>query len=277
MEIELDLEKLLALFQGQPVQLPDGSKGDILLIHKDAKLVNLEQFKDVPDSIRQLVKCATPDAFQKLVERFADTGKEQLAVFSDPLKGFFRAILDYHEDAENPHWGRNVIELQAVFSPEYAKWRKVSDVLVNQHQLAEFIEDSSADFSIPSGAAMLEIALALDVQQNVAYKAARRLETGDIELTFNTETTAQTKGVSTRVPTFVYLNIPVYYGKDPQRIQLRFKYQLEQGKLALGFQIIGKEQLEYDAGKAYMKDLQENLEGVPFFEATQEAKSSVRD
>lgn len=256
---------LLKKLQPTPV-IPDDTEGGgaFVMVPSDSKLQDLEKYSSRPRRIRQSETTNNPGSFVDLVSRFSS--EQRTVVFCDPIKGTYKAVLDYHEDRDSPSWCDNSVSLTAAFSPQFDRWMKVNDKLMPQVELAQFIDDNSMDIVAPDAAAMLELALNLEMRQDVQFKGAHRLESGDADLTYNEKTEQANPGKIT-VPKSVIIRMPVFYGREPQDIPLRFKYRLQQGgALTLGFQIVRLQETLEKAGLEYKADLAKKLEDIPFFE-----------
>lgn len=170
------------------------------------------------------------------------------ATFVDLATGMFRTIIDYHTSPEDPAWCAYQALYTAPRTPEFSDWHKASGQRMTQTAFAEFIEDHLPDIVEPPAAEMAEISRSLNVDLNVKFQKAIRLDNGEVQLQFMEELngSAGPKG-QLKIPQVIKLGLPLFKGGDTYAVEARFKYRIKDGSLSMWFELIRIERLIADA------------------------------
>ncbi len=125
---------------------------------------SLESLQIAPSRIRQNTNLISPSSLIAYIQRFRDT---RSVVFADKTKTRIVAVLDFHQDADNPHWGMHKAVYDCPFSDEWKAWSAADGNKMNQIDFAEFLENNiqnvapvGDNYSGPSGTELLEMVLA---------------------------------------------------------------------------------------------------------------------
>lgn len=125
---------------------------------------SLESLQSAPSRIRQNTNLISPGSLIAYIQRFRDT---RSVVFADKTKTRIVAVLDFHQDADNPHWGMHKAVYDCPFSDEWKAWSAADGNKMNQIDFAEFLENNiqnvapvGDNYSGPSGTELLEMVLA---------------------------------------------------------------------------------------------------------------------
>jgi len=168
----------------------------------------------------------------RYANRFSDPRSILLADFDRLQIG---ARIDWHaaNDADGrPGPRKHAATLQLRESEEFRRWAAMEGELHDQMAFAEFLDENACDIVDPDPATFLEIARDLEATQGVSFKAGTRLQTGERNLTYETET--HVKG-EMKVPTQFTLSIPLFQGEAPAEITASFRFRPRQDGLRLGF------------------------------------------
>lgn len=76
---------------------------------------SLESLQSAPSRIRQNTNLISPGSLIAYIQRFRDT---RSVVFADKTKTRIVAVLDFHQDADNPHWGMHKAVYDCPFSDD---------------------------------------------------------------------------------------------------------------------------------------------------------------
>lgn len=198
--------------------LPDGHEAtDITDEFRLAKPVIAERVFDDRQSLADYVN------------RFESTATVFLADIDNAM---IAARVDYHVNAETPGHCRHTAWLKLRPSEEFKRWDGFEGKLHDQVEFATFLEENAVDVKVPDGADLLEVARDLEAVQGVNFKSSIRLENGDRQFTYETETKVK-EGVV--VPTEFILSIPLYQGEDVMDLTAALRWKVTAGGLLLGF------------------------------------------
>ena len=101
-------------------------------------------------------------------------------------------MLDFHQDADNPHWGMHKAVYDCPFSDDWKAWVGSDGNKMNQIDFAEFLENNiqniapiSDNYKGPSGTDLLEMVLAFQETRKVEFKSVKRLQDGTCQFQYS--------------------------------------------------------------------------------------------
>lgn len=116
---------------------------------------SLESLQSAPSRIRQTTNLISPGSLIAYIQRFRDA---RSVVFADKTQTKIVAVLDFHQDAGNPHWGMHKAVYDCPFSDDWKAWIGFDGRKMNQIDFAEFLENNiqnvapiSDNYKGPSG------------------------------------------------------------------------------------------------------------------------------
>ena len=149
-----------------------------------------------------------------------------------------RAVIDYHGAAKEgsdgpPRFASHTCTLKLERSTEWNAWKGQADKPIEQHAFADFVEERSPDFVDPDAATMLEIATNFQVNRKMQFTSAVRLESGDVQFQYTTDTASK----SLEIPNSFKIRVPVFKHGDPVEVSARFRYRISEGDLRLRYKL----------------------------------------
>ena len=144
-----------------------------------------------------------------------------------------------------PGWGDHGAHLALRVTEEWRRWREHDNVLMSQEDFALHIEDSFAEVREPDSAFMLELAQTFQTRTDVRFGQSTLLNSGQRQFQYEENTTA-TAGVrgDIVVPTEFTLGIAPFEGTQPYEITARLRYRVSEGKLKIGYKLVGPRNVE---------------------------------
>ena len=115
---------------------------------------------------------------------------------------------------------------------------------MSQKDVGEFLEENALDIVDPDAASVMEIVMNFEAIRRVTFKQSQRLNSGTRQFTYVEED--DVKGAIT-MPEKISIRVPVFEGQEPDRIPVRVKYRLDDGKLTFRFEIHNKVDVERTA------------------------------
>lgn len=206
-------------------------EGTPVIVHgNNYEVTELTHLRESPQRIQTAVVLLSIGSFTDYVEKYRS---ECSAVFADRTALRIKAVLDYHRRADTPKWGQHVARLSVKLSRQLVEWKGNSKKWMTQAQFAEFIEDHVIDIHEPNGSTMLSIAGQLDVHKKETFRSGVRLQNGDIDLAWKTETNEQG---STKVPSKFVIAVPLFESSEARDVlEATLRYRIEEGKLSFHF------------------------------------------
>lgn len=208
--------------------IPNASGGQTLKL-------NVETGHDQPFRKRGTVQVFDASSFNAILDA---NHSEGIAIYvnRDANKPAVVAILNGNGPI-GPGWGDYRAEIVFRFTPQWLKWQAIDGRMLPQAEFAEFIEDNLSDIVSPAGAEMLEIAQYLSATRSVDFKSALRLSSGQIQFQNLENLEAKVGASETKVPEMMALGIAPVFGLPPFRVEARFRYRINSGKLTLGIKL----------------------------------------
>lgn len=243
---------------GEPRQLtgykPYAIVGDVLVP------LEHEEPAPLPTFVKQRVGFRDIKAFIAYVNRFKAT---ETQIFADERSGSIVAIIDYHEaptaefDAA-PERCAHIASFSAEASPEWKEWKSLDGKPQQQERFAEFIENQAPFIVRPSAGEMLEIASSFQASSSASFSKAIRLDNGQVQLQYVEQVNgaAGPKG-ALQIPKSFDVQLRPFVGCSPTRIEARFRYRIESGRLSLWFDLFRADDVQresFDVIRERVKD-----------------------
>ena len=170
------------------------------------------------------------------------------------------AALDGHGDGDDLagwHQHRAVFDVRA--TKPWLTWNRGSGQYMSQSDFASFIEDNLPDIVEPEGATILEVAKTLQIKNNVNFKSAVRLESGEQQFTYEDNHTARAGAGMVAIPTTFILGIEPFEGSEKYKVTARLRYRLSEGRLTLGYALVRPDRVQDDAFDTIVGGIGEEL------------------
>lgn len=166
---------------------------------------------------------------------------ENSRVFGDQdLKALrFTVVLDYHGVGEQPAaWREHTATYTLTKSVEWETWLGSNGKKMNQADFATFIEDNAVDIIDPPSADMVQVARELDANTSVQFSSGTRLNNGQQQLKYVTETKATVGKSTMEVPERFTLRLVAFVGMPPVDVVARLRYRINDGTLSLWYDLL---------------------------------------
>lgn len=198
--------------------------------------VDLERGLSAPMRPRGIVQVFDAVSFNELLTANDKAGDTTIYINRDATAPAIVAVLNGNGET-GPGWGDFRAEIVFRFTPQWKRWTAIDGKMMGQTAFAEFVEDNMADIMKPPGAAMLEIAQYLSATRSVDFKSAIRLSSGQIQFQNLESIDAKVGAGQVAIPETITLGIAPVFGLPPFKIEVRFRYRIVDGKLALGIKL----------------------------------------
>lgn len=230
--------------------------------------------KKLPAPLRKTatVRLRDADSFIDYVKRHGSLTDSTVWCLADYVQGkiAFTGILNDHGDDETKAaWRDHRAFFAPEFSEEWRRWTGNHKKPMSQADFAAFIEDNLKDIAspdgagLPSGAAMLEMALSFEATQDMRFKSAIRLSNGGVNLSFVQDDDAQTLQKMSVFERFS-IGVPVFWNGDPYQVDARLRYRVRDGKLHFWFELVRTDKILEAATSTVITTIREKT-GNPFF------------
>lgn len=183
-------------------------------------------------------------------------------IYADPDARTLTAVMNDHAKGATPDSGAGWRDQRAVFtaelSREFATWLKNDKAPMEQESFAIFLEDNIADVCEPSGETLLAIALTLQAKTEVNFSSVRRLDNGQVQLTYSENIEARAIGGSIEIPREFTIGLRLFKNGDGYKVRARLKYRMLAGKVKFWYELDRAQNAIEDAFQHYIDSAREN-------------------
>lgn len=181
-------------------------------------------------------------------------------IYAHPDTRQLVAVLNDHAQSPNglPAWRDFRVSYTAELSREFSAWFKNDRKPMDQEDFAVFLEDNVADISEPSGETMLQVALTLQAKTEVAFSSHRRLDNGQVQLTYTETIDARAGAGDIMIPREFALGLRLFKNGEGYKVRARLKYRLGGGKVKFWYELDRVENAIEDAFNAYVGKARES-------------------
>ncbi|GGY67851.1 DUF2303 family protein [Pseudoduganella albidiflava] len=218
----------------------------------------VEKAAAVPTRKQGTVKLGDLDSFLTYVEQHGQ--HDRTYVYADVDSRSLTAVINDHRPhlyGDLPGWRDHRAVYTAELSPEFENWKKHDRNQFDQEAFAIFIEDNIADVIEPAGEVLLKVALTLQAKTDVNFSSARRLDNGQVQFTYEENTTASAANGAIEIPREFTLGMRLFKGGEGYKLKARLKYRIGSGKLKFWYELDRPHIAIEDAFKSYVEQARE--------------------
>lgn len=172
-------------------------------------------------------------------------------VYANPTSRTLTCIFNDHGPTR-PGWRDFKAQVTANLSAEFALWTKSNKQQMSQEAFADFIEANHADITDSQGDVLLRVATTLQAKTGVEFKSSRRLDNGQVQLTYHETIDARAADGALEIPREFALGVRLFENGQGYRIQARLKYRLGGGSVKFWYELDRPERAIEDAFRAYI-------------------------
>lgn len=235
------------------------------IVPNDQCVRTLEEYLPNPTRVRATRTFISLESFNRYVNQVKS--KDEETRIEVRAGGSARAVIDASLP-NSPQWEQHIAEFHLTYSDQWKVWNARDKQSFDQRKFAEFVEDNLKDFMAPAGADMLDIARTLQAEQNSQFSSAIRLENGDVQFGY-TKTTVGKAGQKgeVEIPSQFTINVPILENENPRQVPVRLRYDLNDGKLTLTYEIIRKDALLQEVRRSIYAIIANETKIEPFLVA----------
>jgi uncharacterized protein YfdQ (DUF2303 family) len=263
----VDLVRRDATRVPEPYELSAATSYVLVKVREDERLEHrdLESALAAPRRARGNATVHDPSDFAELTNRLAQP--DHTTVWANVQEGTITAVINDHgepdEFDETAGWRDHRVTLQLQDDEDWVRWHALDGKGVDQAAFADFIENVSHTILRPDAATMLEVATTMSASRSVEFKQGTRLQTGDVQLTCVENTSAQAGAHgNVEIPEKVIVRIAPWLGVEPVELTARLRWRINQGRLAIGYQLLRSDRARRDAFAQLVAITREQLDGV---------------
>lgn len=220
---------------------------------------DIEKSKLNPNRKSGTITLSDIDSFNTYVTEQASEGCSY--IYADPETRTLTAVLNDHDNDSGldllPGWRDFRAVYTAELSREFSGWLANDRKPKDQEEFATFLEDNIADVIEPSGESLLAIALTLQAKTEVNFNSSRRLDNGQVQITYTENIDARAGVGSIEIPREFAIGCRLFKNGDGYKVRARLKYRLGAGKVKFWYELDRAQNIIEDAFKAYVAKARE--------------------
>lgn len=190
-----------------------------------------------PDHVAGVVRMEDGESFARYVSEFKTATTQVFGSRNDAGKLVVEAVIDYHGAQGGVQFCEHRVEFEPKLAVPWVRWTAVDRKPFGQAEFAQWLEDNIADIQHPSGADLLTIINALEIDGTLTFQKAIRLQDGTVKFSFQNEQRAKSGDIA--VPSEFHLALQVFEGEPHIRVQARLRYRLSStGELKVWFELV---------------------------------------
>jgi uncharacterized protein YfdQ (DUF2303 family) len=209
----------------------------------DYTLHSLEDLLPAPTRKRESISVSETQSFIDYLKKHGQP--DESVIYADIDAENSRCKLIAVIDDSTPHtanWRDHRCTFAPALSVEWKRWSSRNGVIMNQTDFATWLEDNQADVrsvdGSPSGAQILAMAQAFEVNADKRVKSHINLQSGGVRFEFVEDETKDTRTSMEMFRRFT-LALPVFEGSsDAYPIEARLKYRDKDGKVSFWYELI---------------------------------------
>lgn len=232
------------LLAGPQVPLLDPeSRVPFVVLPAGCTVDNIEHFLPFPTRKRAEVSVTTTDSFILYAKKHGSLDECVIyaEIDSEQSKCILRALMNDNGETA-PKWRDHRCTFAPALSVEWKRWTGSNKKQMNQADFATWLEDNQGDVrsvnGSPTGADILAMAQAFEVNADKRVKSHINLQSGGVRFEFVEDETKDTR-TSMEVFRRFTLAIPVFDGStDAYPVEARLKYRDNSGKVTFWYELI---------------------------------------
>jgi uncharacterized protein YfdQ (DUF2303 family) len=231
------IQKIVDTTTHKPIIVEVSPEKRFGIIPDNMKVEDLSKFLPPPERIRQRVELLNVPSYVEYVNRFRN---DESTIFANEAEAQYETVLDYHGGDDGG--GRGTQDHIAVYncpqSEQWKAWTGKHGQWFDQVSFASFLESNLREITSPPGAKFMEVALQLQIHKNAEFQSDVRLDNGQVNFRYEENIRGTTKAGDLGIPTQFTLTLPVFVDGAAHKLEARFRYRMDEGKLMLGYQLI---------------------------------------
>ena len=260
--MDADTVEFISKLGDQPDFLELSPERRLAVIPQGWAVEDISKYLPPPARIKQKVELLNLPSLVDYTSKFKGP---KTVIFADEGQATYDVVLDYH----TPDGLRGDIDHVARYacplSDSWKAWKDANGKTQTQAYFGKFIEANLVDIVRPAGADMLQMALSLQVKKSAKFESDLRLDNGQTQFGYTEEIRGTQKGGSLAIPDMFQLGLQVFIDGEAYALDARLRYQLDEGKLWMWYELVRPNDVYRTAIKAVSHSIRSQLAGVPFW------------
>lgn len=222
----------------------------VLLAPDGFAALNLEKMLAAPTRKRGTTVLNDAESFISVVNDQKNGATRLYSTINPPT---FTAV--FNHVAAEAGWGDHIAHYNTPLSPEWKTWTAIDGRAMSQGDVAQFLEANLIDVTFiaptapaedgtlgekgsPDGTTLLELCRTLEAKKKVDFKSSVRLGDGSTQFTYNEDVQGSAVNGTMAIPEQFSIGVPVFENGEKWRVDVRFRYRINEGKLSIWFELV---------------------------------------
>ncbi len=218
------------------------------------------QERDTPRRTKAEIIVADAESLVTYARRFGDSTGRGLLIQANPDTGTVVLHMDYDSSKVTSHREHRA-QLSLRQSEEWKAWVQMSGERVSQKRLMEFLELRAADIMVPAFIDLEEAITQFEAASDGKFLSKVNRANGNISFTLE----HGVKELSTvKLPQALELRLRPHVGSDAVGIKALIRYEIKEGKMLIGFDLVGTVEARRQDIERIHRDIRNELSAADF-------------
>lgn len=261
----------------------------VALIPKGMEAVSLKKFTDEyrqkPERRKGVVALDRVNSLIDITNRFKSESSvifADAAISGNAISASVQTIFNYHPSGKNNEDADNA-DHSAIYkfptARDFDYWMSLNQKPMEQSTFAAFLEERHLEMRVANESEkniidglkpkfadpleILELSKDLEIYSTETVKNKNKLSSGETELKFTTEH-SDADGKPIQIPDFFVIELPIFEGGSAERLIVRLRYRLQNGKINWFYSLYRIDMTLNNAFHTACAEIQEQT-GLPLF------------
>ena len=226
--------------------------GPVAVLPRGYNVADLEKHLLAPIRKRGSMQVRDVESFCRAVNRHKTDNTQ---VYGDPQNGRVVGVLNDHGD--EAQWCDHRVLYTAPFSEEWKRWTGIDGQMMDQAAFARWLEENSIDIVDPAPSTILSVARGLEINESSDFKSAVRLDSGDVQLKYETDSNAKVRGAENlTVPTEFTICVPVHLNGVFYRVRVFLRHRKSGDGARFAIELHRRREAELDSFQLILDEIQ---------------------
>lgn len=249
------------------INIVDENGKPFVVVPKDYRIEDLEHL--LPAPTRKTAQVIVTDSASFILYTKKHGSMDECVIYAaiDSEKSYCNLIAVIDDNgSDKPQWRDHRCTFAPKLAVEWSRWVNANRKGMPQTEFGTFLEENLPDIAtvpgMPSGADILQMALAFDATSNKRFRSKTNLQSGGYSIEFVDEENNDTRETMKVFERFT-IGIPVFDGStNAYPIEARLKYREAGGKLNFWYELIRQDRVFKTAVADELTAIKENT-GFP--------------
>jgi uncharacterized protein YfdQ (DUF2303 family) len=256
----MELEKLASDLAKERIATIDVNGVPVVVVPEGYVVSDLERLCDRPVRLKRAIQLEKIDDLVRYLRLFS---REDTRMYARANAARIVAIIDDHDASGDAAWNDHRAIVTLKYSPEFNVWADLaSKVAKSQTEFLTVLRDYRHCVNSMEGAELLSLVQDFRATSKAQFRSLNILDDGN----FAVEYAQETRGIGKiTMPEKIGLFLPVFEGEQSRFLELRVRFEIEEGRLKFFLEIVRKAEIVKEATQEAFGRAEKELATIPMF------------